>query len=238
MSVAQGWHDLGRFRREMRADPHAHGVPSLRRLRHPIRGLGGTGLGLLVLLLIAPLGVTLALRAVPQLDVAFESIYFHLIAVSSIAACALLLALFTAMVAARARQAAPVLLAVGCVFVGTFMLGHGLTTPGIAGRPVNMWVARFPVLAIAGFAACMFLATTRGQHGVKRLAERRPGAVLGLAAASMSALTLVLVVRPSSLAGGQPVPGESILTHLVAVGAGAALIVAGAVHWRRWRLGL
>ena len=26
-------------------------------------------------------------------------------------------------------------------------------TPGIAGRPSNLWVARLPVLAIAGFAA-------------------------------------------------------------------------------------
>ncbi|HZB04518.1 MAG TPA: HD domain-containing phosphohydrolase [Actinomycetota bacterium] len=209
-----------------------------RALRRPGAALGRGGAGFLVLLLVVPTAATLALRAIPRLDLAFESVTFHLIVVSGIAAFALVVALFTAAVAARQRRAEPVLLAAGCLFVGAFMLGHGLTTPGIWGRPVNMWVARFPVLALAGFAACMFLATTRGRHGVKRLAERRPGAVLSLAAASMSALTLVLVVRPSSLAGGQPVPGESILTHLVAVGAGSALIVAGAVHWRRWRLGL
>jgi hypothetical protein len=33
------------------------------------------------------------------------------------------------------------------------MLRHGLTTTGIGGRPPNLWVARLPVLAIAGFAA-------------------------------------------------------------------------------------
>jgi HD-GYP domain-containing protein (c-di-GMP phosphodiesterase class II) len=174
---------------------------------------------------------------VPQLDVAFESIYFHLIAVSSIAACALLLALFTAMVAARARQAAPVLLAVGCVFVGTFMLGHGLTTPGIAGRPVNMWVARFPVLAIAGFALCLGVAASRETSAVKRLVNRFPRMTLAIVSATALGGSLWIVLRPTAGLGDRPFGGEVTVTHLVIAASGLILLVTGGVHWQRWRLG-
>jgi HD-GYP domain-containing protein (c-di-GMP phosphodiesterase class II) len=221
----------------MSADARVRHAPPLQRLRRPLRGLGGTGLGLLGLLLIAPLGITVALRAVPQLDVAFESIYFHLIAVSSIAACALLLALFTAIVAARARQAAPVLLAVGCVFVGAFMLGHGLTTPGIGGRPVNMWVARFPVLAIAGFALCLGIAALRDTSAPKRLVSRFPRTTLALVTAATIGGSLWIVLRPTAGLGDRPFGGEATLTHVVIAASGLILLVTGGVHWQRWRLG-
>jgi HD-GYP domain-containing protein (c-di-GMP phosphodiesterase class II) len=221
----------------MRASPRAQRVPYLKRLRRPLRGLGGAGTGLLLLLLIAPLGVTLALRAVPQLDVAYESVYFHLIAVSAIAACALLVALFTAMVAARARRAAPVLLALGCVFVGAFLLGHGLTTPGIAGRPMNMWVARFPVLAIAGFALCLGVAASRETNAPKRLVNRFPRMTLAIVSAVALGVSLWVVLRPTAGLGDRPFGGEATVTHLVIAASGLILLVTGGVHWHRWRLG-
>ena len=59
------------------------------------------------------------------------------------------------MAAGRSRDGSLVLLALGCLAVGFLLLGHGLTTPGVRGRPPNLWVARLPVLAIAAFAACL-----------------------------------------------------------------------------------
>jgi len=228
---------MRRFSRAMASDSRVRGVWPLKGLRRVLRELGGSGTGLLALLLVAPLGVTLTLRAVPQLDVAFESIFFHLVAVSGIAACALLVALFTAIVAAHARQAAPVLLALGCVFVGAFMLAHGLTTPGIGGRPMNLWVARFPVLAMAGFALCLGTAATRATSAPKRLVNRFPRATLAAVAAAAVAGSLWIVVNPTAGLGDRPFSGESTLTHLVIVASGLILLVTGAMHWQRWRLG-
>jgi HD-GYP domain-containing protein (c-di-GMP phosphodiesterase class II) len=205
--------------------------------RRLLRELGGPGTGLLVLLLVAPLGATITLRAVPKLDVVFESAQFHLVVVSGIAACALLVALITALVAAHARQAAPVLLALGCVFVGAFMLAHGLTTPGIGGRPMNMWVARFPVLAMIGFALCLGSAATRQTTGPKRLVNRFPRATLAAVSAAAVAWSLWIVVRPTAGLGDRPFSGESTLTHLVIVASGLILLATGGTHWRRWRLG-
>lgn len=48
---------------------------------------------ILVLLLLAPLGLTLLLRSSPGLDPMFESPRFHVLVVSAIALCALLVAL-------------------------------------------------------------------------------------------------------------------------------------------------
>jgi hypothetical protein len=76
----------------------------------------------------------------------------HLVVVSAISACAMAVAVAAA---GRSRDGSLVLLALGCLAVGLLMLGHGLTTPGIWGRPPNLWVGRLPVVAIAAFAACL-----------------------------------------------------------------------------------
>jgi HD-GYP domain-containing protein (c-di-GMP phosphodiesterase class II) len=208
-----------------------------RSVRHALRRLDGPGLGLLVLLLLIPLGLTLAFRAVPRFDVVFESALFHLVVVSAIAACALMVALFTAVVAARARQAAPVLLALGCVFVGTLMLGHGLTTPGIGGRPMNLWVARFPVLAIAGFALCLGAAAAGESSALKRLVHRFPRISLATVTSILTAGSLFIVLRPTAILGGRPFAGETTVTHAVIAASGLILLATGGIHWRRWRLG-
>ena len=97
----------------------------------------------------------LLLRAVPRLDLILRSVTAHLVVVSAISACALAVAVAAAAAAGRSRDGSLVLLALGCLAVGFLMLGHGLTTPGIWGRPPNLWVGRLPVLAIATFAACL-----------------------------------------------------------------------------------
>jgi HD-GYP domain-containing protein (c-di-GMP phosphodiesterase class II) len=202
-----------------------------------VRVVGRSGVAVLLLLLVLPVAATFLLRTLPRFDLLFESPAFHVVVVSAIAACALMVALFTAAVAARVRRAAPVLLALGCVCIGFLMLGHGLTTPGILGRPVNMWVARFPVLAIAGFALTLAAATTAEDSLVKRLVARRPRAVLALVTAGLAAFSLVIVIRPTVLWGTAPFPGEPVVTDVVTVASALGLFLTGAIHWQRWRLG-
>jgi HD-GYP domain-containing protein (c-di-GMP phosphodiesterase class II) len=191
---------------------------------------------MLALLLIAPTALMAALRAFPRLDLLFESATFHLIVVSAIAGCALLVALIVAVVAARARHPSLVLLAVGCVSVGVLMLGHGLTTPGIMGRPLNMWVARFPVIAMAGFALCLAAVLAGEGSRAHRFVARFPRGVLVATVAALTTGTVVIVARPAAILGA-PIPGESVLSTGVVVASGTLFLVTGAMYWRRWRLG-
>ena len=129
--------------------------------------------------------------------------------VSAISACALAVAVAAAAAAGRSRDGSLVLLALGCLGVGFLMLTHGLVTPGIGGRPVNLWVGRLPVLAIATFAVCLAAAAWPGRPPAT-WAGRWPAGTL---AASGLALTLVLLaislwpaagpcrVRPASALG-------------------------------------
>jgi HD-GYP domain-containing protein (c-di-GMP phosphodiesterase class II) len=199
--------------------------------------IGWGGAAVLALLLIAPLSLTLLLRSLPRFDLLFESPRFHLLVVSAIAACALVLALFTAVGGERGRRGDPVPLAMGCVCIGFLMLGHGLTTPGIWGRPVNLWVARFPVLAVSGFALCLAGATVGEDRLVKRLVARAPLAWLAVVTAGLAVFTLIIVIRPEAVFGARPFAGEATVTHALTLAAGVSLLVTGAIHWRRWRLG-
>lgn len=208
----------------------------LQELRQGLGGIGGWGAATLALFLLAPLTLTLILTSVPTLDVAFESPRFHVAVVSAIAFCALIVAGLASVVAARARQPAPLLLALGCVAVGILMLAHGMTTPGVGNRPFNLWVARFPVLAIAGFALFLGSAAVREDAAVKRAVRRLPRLSLLAVSAVLLAGSLVPIVRPTALAGGRLLPGEAPATHGVLTAAALVLLLAGVVHWRRWRL--
>ena len=101
------------------------------------------------------------LRLVPALDLHHASVMFHLVIVSGLSGCALVIALLAAVAAGRTGHRSLTLLGAACLTVGVFMLGHGLATPGIADRPMNMWVGRFPVIALAGFAAFLAAALRR-----------------------------------------------------------------------------
>ncbi len=203
---------------------------------HGVRQLDRRGMLVLTCLLVVPAVALAVARSVPALDPVLESALFHLYVVSAIAACALLVALATASYAVRDGRAAPVLIALGCVAVGFMMLGHGLTTPGIFGRPMNLWVARLPVLALATFAGCLALAA-RPDGRISRLVGTSPRIALGFPTASIALASAAVSVDPTLLWGSAPVPGESQIRVVLLVASGFTLLVVGSMHWRRWRLG-
>jgi HD-GYP domain-containing protein (c-di-GMP phosphodiesterase class II) len=187
--------------------------------------------------LVVPPSTLALLHRFPQYDLVFESVDFHLAIVASISACAFVVALAAAVAARRTGQGALVVLAVGCLAVGAFMLAHGLTTPGTMGRPVNAWVSRFPVLAIAAFATCLTLAAIRAEGWFLAASARRASSVLVGSGLLLTAVSVVAVIWPQAGIGSQLLPGETWMhAVLLAVSAGV-LFVSGSVHWRRYRLG-
>ncbi|HEV2871717.1 MAG TPA: HD-GYP domain-containing protein [Actinomycetota bacterium] len=110
-------------------------------------------MAVVLLALLAPPGTLVLLTMMPALDLVLRSAVGHLVVVSAISACALAVA--AAAAAGRSRDGSLVMLGLGCLGIGFLMLTHGLVTPGIAGRPGNLWVGRLPVLAIAAFAVCL-----------------------------------------------------------------------------------
>jgi HD-GYP domain-containing protein (c-di-GMP phosphodiesterase class II) len=190
---------------------------------------------ILLVLLLGPAALLLVGRSVPALDPVFESVTFHLVVVSAIAGCALIVAVVTAIAAARDRRPAPVLLAVGCVCVGFLMLAHGLTTPGILGRPMNMWVGRLGAMALIGFALCL-AAATGDRHVVARAIAKAPRVALALAIGGLAILCVWIVIDPTALAGTVPLPGEEQVRTVALALSSMSLLVTGTAHWRRWRL--
>jgi HD-GYP domain-containing protein (c-di-GMP phosphodiesterase class II)/uncharacterized membrane protein len=209
---------------------------SLTRSRSSLRRpLGRRGALLLFSLLVVPALILYAGRSVPALDPAFESPRFHIVVVGGIAACALLLALATAVAAARDGRSAPVLLALGCVSVGVLMLAHGLTTPGMLGQPMNMWVGRLGSLALTAFALCLAAAAWDGGP-VDRLVARAPRLALVVPAVAIAVVAAVIVIDPTSLSGSAPLPGEDVVRTAILAASSVALLLTGSTHWTRWRL--
>ena len=92
----------------------------------------------------------------------------------------------------------------------------GLTTPGIFDRPMNLWVARLPVLALAGFALCLTLAVrTKGR--LARIVSGAPRVSLILPTVALGLVTAGLVADPTIASGSAPVPGEESI-RLVLLG--------------------
>ena len=186
---------------------------------------------------VVPFALLLVLRASPDLDFVYRNAGFHLIVVSTIAGCALAVAFMAAHVGVRSGHYGPVWLAFGCLCVGILMLGHGLLTPGVLGRPRNLWVGRAPYLAITLFAAAVAVAGRPRNAATSRLAARHPALVLSVPSTVLGALTIVLLLEPTSLAGGRPVPHEDAIKWVVAASDSAIFALLALVHWRRWRLG-
>ncbi|MDF2740735.1 MAG: metal dependent phosphohydrolase [Actinomycetia bacterium] len=185
--------------------------------------------------LLAPPGTLLLLRTVPALDLVLRSAPAHLVVVTAISACALAVAVAAATAAGRSRDGSLVLLALGCLGVGFLMLGHGLMTPGVAGRPPNLWVGRLPVLAIAVFTACLGLAAWP-QRAAAAWAGRWPRATL-TAGGAMLALALIAVsLWPTAGVGARSLPGEADIRLALVLASALVLVALGAMHWQRWRL--
>jgi HD-GYP domain-containing protein (c-di-GMP phosphodiesterase class II) len=159
------------------------------------------------------------------------------IVVGGISACALAVAVAAAAAAGRSRDGSLVLLAIGCLAVGFLMLGHGLVTPGIGGRPVNLWIGRLPVLAIAAFAACL-AAAARPQRPPTTWAGRWPAGTLATSGLALTLGLVAVALWPAAGPGSQPLPGEAGISLGLVLGSAVVLVAVGAVHWRRWRLGL
>ena len=200
------------------------------------RSLDRRGTSVLVALLVGPATLLAIARTVPALDPILESPLFHLYVVSAIAALALGVAIVTAVFAARDGRSAPVLIALGCVAVGFMMLGHGITTPGIFGRPMNMWIARFPVLALAIFAACL-AGALRSDGVVSRVVSSSPRVALGFPVMAIALVSIAIAVDPTALSGTMPFAGETTIRLVLLVGSAITLLLVGCVHWNRWRLG-
>src|SRR6476646_6430485 len=89
----------------------------------------------LIVMLVAPFALLVLLRNVPALDMHHQSMEFHLVIVSSIAACALVVAIGAGIAATRSHHPGIVLLAAGGLSVAFPMFVHGLVTPGVRGTP-------------------------------------------------------------------------------------------------------
>jgi HD-GYP domain-containing protein (c-di-GMP phosphodiesterase class II) len=195
------------------------------------------GFVVVLLALLAPPGTLLLLRAVPSMDLVLRSALAHLVVVSTISACALAVAVAAAAAAGRSRDGSLVLLALGCLGVGFLMLGHGLMTPGIVGRPPNYWVGRLPVLAIAAFTACLCGAAWP-QRPLAAWAGRWPRATLAAGGVALALALIAVWLWPTAGVGARPLPGEADIRLALVLAAALVLVALGAVHWQRWRLGL
>jgi HD-GYP domain-containing protein (c-di-GMP phosphodiesterase class II) len=191
----------------------------------------------LVALFGAPIVLFVLLRVTPRLDFVYRDLTFHLIVVTSIAACALVVALFATRAALRAAHPGPVWLAFGCVSLGLLMFAHGLLTPGVNGRPMNLWVARMPYLAITVFAVSLVLAGRARNTLTSRLAVHHSSALLTAPLVVLGALVIWLDRNPTSLAGDHRLAYENQLFWVLAAADAVMLLGAAVVHWRRWRLG-
>jgi HD-GYP domain-containing protein (c-di-GMP phosphodiesterase class II) len=184
-----------------------------------------------------PVMLLSVLRASPRLDPIYHNAHFHLVVVSTIAACALLVAVAAGRAAARSATPGPVWLAFGCICVGIFMLIHGLMTPGVLGNKTNLWVWRAPYLAITLFAVGLALAGRPRNARTSQFATRHATALLAGTLVVLVGLLVALVLDQTALWGANLFPGETKARSVLAVLAIGLLLPVAVVHWRRWRLG-
>jgi putative nucleotidyltransferase with HDIG domain len=194
--------------------------------------------GWLAAALVAPPAVLLMLRRIPAIDVAQHSVHFHLVIVSSIAACALTVAVLASVAAARVRQSGIVLLAAGCLICGVLMFVHGVVTPGVSDRPYNLWVSRAPVLAVLGFAVCQGAAVLLPKSRASHVLSDHPVLFLGALSVVLGTFAAIVITDATALRGTDALPREDDLAKLAALASVAILLPTAWQHWRRYRLGL
>jgi hypothetical protein len=189
------------------------------------------------LLLGGPVVVLLVLRLRPSLDLNGFAPKVHLLVVSIIAGFALAAASAAVTTAVRSRQPNVIWLGLGCIAVGAFMLGHGMTTPGVFGTPVNLWVGRLPYAAMVSLALALAAAGRPPTWPPNRVIARRPLAwTLGIAVPIL-VVVAVIVADPTRFAGTRALRGEENALDVVTAGAIVLLLLTVRTHWRRWHLG-
>jgi HD-GYP domain-containing protein (c-di-GMP phosphodiesterase class II) len=191
----------------------------------------------IIVLLLAPIALLVCLRVFPTLDLSWFSAQGHLLAVSAIAVCALAAAATALVTARRSGQPNATWLGIGCVAVGLFMLGHGLTTPGVFGRPMNDWVGRLPFLGMCVFAVCLFGAGRSTTWWLNRFIGRHPSLSIAVPTGAITALVVAVSINPLALGGGRPYSWEENMFDVVATLAVGLLLVVIRRHWMRWHLG-
>jgi HD-GYP domain-containing protein (c-di-GMP phosphodiesterase class II) len=191
----------------------------------------------LVLPLAAPVVFLGILRKFPTLDLVLHNAMFHLVVVSAIALCALVIAGAAALAGARSEEHGPVWLAFGCICVGILMLLHGLLTPGVLGHTFNEWISRAPYLAITLFSIGVALAGRPRNRRTSQLASRLPGVVLAAPVVALGMLTALVLSSSNAAAGAHYVAHEELLEWVCVVLDGSIFVCTAMVHWRRWRLG-
>ncbi|MGD9997972.1 MAG: HD-GYP domain-containing protein [Ilumatobacteraceae bacterium] len=192
---------------------------------------------LVAVLLGVPLVVLGILRATPSIDLRWYSPDGHLVVVGGIALCALVVAIVAASAALRQPHPGLVWLGLGCSAVGVFMLGHGLTTPGVLGQPQNVWISRLPYLAIGCFAVCLFLAGRRPDRGINAVVGRHPMASIVGPIGVMATFTLLIVTDPVRLHGATRFGRENDFFAIVSTIIVLLLLVVVWRHGRRWHFG-
>ncbi|MEY2400268.1 MAG: hypothetical protein QOJ08_379 [Ilumatobacteraceae bacterium] len=191
-----------------------------------------------VLLLAAPTLLLVFLRTFPGFDARWFSATGHMVVVSAIAACALFVAAVAIASATQTPQSGVVWLALGCSFVGVFMVGHGLSTPGaLHHHGSNMWVGRLPYLALGGFAVCLLIAGLRQDRGGNRWVGRHPLISVMTPLVPATLFVAAVVGDPSRFHGSAPIPHENTLLSVLSAVIIACLLVAIWRHGRRWHLG-
>jgi putative nucleotidyltransferase with HDIG domain len=191
-----------------------------------------------VVLLLAPTLFIVFLRTFPGFDAQWFSASGHMLVVSAIAACALFVAAVAVVSATQTPQSGVVWLALGCSFVGLFMVGHGLSTPGaLHHQSSNLWVLRMPYLALTGFAVCLLIAGRPQDRGLNRWVGRHPLIAVMTPLVPATAFVAAVVADSSRFHGATPFANENTWLAILSTAIIACLLVSIVRHGRRWHLG-
>lgn len=193
---------------------------------------------LLLGMLLGPLLILIPLRLVPPLDLEFFALTVHLILMTAIAICSLVVAAVVARACITVRQPKLVLMAAACVSVGLLLLGHGLTTPNTFGQPENLWGGRLSYLALTSFSLLLGIASVFGSRPALQPLGRHAGPVLLGVTVPLVILVTAVSVDPTILRGTTSLPHESTLESVATFGSTAILVPVAWSYWRRFRLSL
>jgi HD-GYP domain-containing protein (c-di-GMP phosphodiesterase class II) len=187
--------------------------------------------------LAVPSGILALLRILPVFDPTWFSPRGHLVVVSAIAACALFVAVIAVVSATQSPQSGVVWLALGCAFVGLFMVGHGLSTPGAMHHGSNLWVARLPYAALSGFAVCLLVAGRPQDRGVNRWVGRHPLIAVMTPLLPATVFVAAVVEDPTRVHGATACAHENAVQAVFSTVLIACFLVVMCRHGRRWHLG-